>query len=60
MTSATSIARKLRFAADRALWEGALYRLLENRKQLNRDELGKLLIALPCIKNSIKNSVTRA
>ncbi len=56
MTSATFIARTLLFAADRVLWEGALYRRLENRKELNRDELQRHLIALPCI----KNSVTRA
>ena len=56
MTSATSTARTLRFAADRVPQEGALYRRLENRKQLNRDELERYLIALPCI----KNSVTRA
>jgi hypothetical protein len=54
--SATSGLRTLRFAADRIPQEGAVYRLLENRKQLNRDELQRDLIALPCI----KNSVTRA
>ena len=52
MTSATSTAKTLRLAADRTPWEGAFYRRLENRKQLNRDELGRGLIAVPCIKNS--------
>ena len=56
MTSATSTARKLRFAADRAPQEGAVYRLLENRKRVNREELGRVLIALPCIKNSVKRA----
>ena len=53
MTSATSIARTLRLEADRVPREGALYRLLENRKQLNKDELQLLLIAEPCIKTSV-------
>jgi hypothetical protein len=56
MTSATSIAKTLQLEADRVPREGALYRLLENRKRLNSNELGRFLIALPCI----KNSVTRA
>jgi hypothetical protein len=56
MTSATSIAKTLRLEADPVPREGALYRLLENRKQLNQDGLQRLLIALPCI----KKSVTRA
>jgi len=56
MTSATSIAKTLRFGTTCLSPRGVLYRLLENRKQLNRDELGQSLIALPCI----KNSVTRA
>jgi len=56
MTSATSIARKLRFAADCVPREGVFYRLLENRKRLNKDELQRLLIAEPYI----KKSVTRA
>jgi hypothetical protein len=53
MTSATSTAKTPRSAADRLPREGALYRRLENRKQLNRGELAQLLIALPCIKNSV-------
>ena len=53
MTSATSIAKALRFAADRVPLEGVLYRLLENRKRLNKDELQRLLIAEPCIKTSV-------
>jgi hypothetical protein len=53
MTLATFIAKTLRFAADRVPQEGAFYRRLENRKQLNRDELQRGLIALPCIKNSV-------
>jgi hypothetical protein len=53
MTSATSIAKTLRFAADPVSWEGVLYRLLENRKRLNQDELQRLLIAGPCIKTSV-------
>ena len=53
MTSATSIARTLRLEADRAPREGALYRLLENRKRLNLSLLGQILIALPCIKTSL-------
>jgi hypothetical protein len=56
MTSATSIASTLRFAADCAPREGAFYRLLENRKQLNQDGLQRHLIAEPYI----KKSVTRA
>ena len=57
MTSATciakTIAKTLRFGADRVPWEGVLYRRLENRKRLNRDELQRFLIALPCIRNSV-------
>jgi hypothetical protein len=53
MTSATCIAKTLRFAADRVSREGVLYRRLENRKRLNRDELQRFLIALPCIRNSV-------
>jgi hypothetical protein len=56
MTSATFIAKTLRFAADRGPRERVLYRRLENRKRLNPDELQRFLIALPCI----RNSVTRA
>jgi ribose 1,5-bisphosphokinase PhnN len=53
MTSATFIAKTLRFAADRVSGEGVLYRRLENRKRLNRDELQRRLIALPCIRNAV-------
>lgn len=53
MTSATSIAKTQRFAADRVPPGGALYRRLENRNQLNRGELERDLIALPCIKTSV-------
>jgi hypothetical protein len=53
MTSATSIAKTLRFAPDSVLREGALYRLLENRKRLNTNALQRLLIAEPCIKTSV-------
>jgi hypothetical protein len=56
MTSATSIAKTLQFGTTCLSSRGAFYRLLENRKRLNKDELQRLLIALPCI----KKSVTRA
>ena len=53
MTSATSIAKTLRFGTACLSSRGAFYRLLENRKQLNQEELQRLLIAVPCIKNSV-------
>ena len=53
MTSATSIAKTLRFAANCVPLGGALYRRLENRKSLIRNGLRGDLIAKPCIRNRV-------